>query len=293
MCNGAREYVCWNGVTVDGPQTAKKIASAFLQEVERLEEFDATFLALAEDEASKLDSEREKRLEELSRMREKCARETQNLLQFVRDGGNSPSLRAELTTLEEEQKRLEYEFKEWKNKPTNLLTLPSLDELRQLGRAAIRDLAIESYEFAQVMRKVVDKIMVYPYQSIDGGKAVLRATFTLHLAQLIPDPRAREVLYPLLDKTLTIDLFDPPQRIAYRERVRDLRREFTQREVAQSLGITHTAAQCAAALDRLMQERGLSDPYFPLTEPPADNAKLRRHLHPRYRFRPLPQVPEV
>ena len=63
----------------------------------------------------------------------------------------------------------------------------------------------------------------------------------------------------------------------------------TERDVAKSLGLTITAAQRAAALHRLMQERDLKDPYSPITEPPSDGSTmLTRHLHPRYRFEPLP-----
>ena len=34
MCNGAREYKCWNGITVDGPLAAEKICSAVIAEIE-------------------------------------------------------------------------------------------------------------------------------------------------------------------------------------------------------------------------------------------------------------------
>jgi hypothetical protein len=58
----------------------------------------------------------------------------------------------------------------------------------------------------------------------------------------------------------------------------------TERVVAKKLGITITAAQRAAALDRLMKERGLGDPYVRVLEPPADYGKLRRYRHPLYHF---------
>ena len=54
-----------------------------------------------------------------------------------------------------------------------------------------------------------------------------------------------------------------------------------------NLGLTVTAAQRAASLQRLMDQLGLTDPYVLIKEPPADYAKLRRHLHPRYCFQPL------
>jgi hypothetical protein len=91
----------------------------------------------------------------------------------------------------------------------------------------------------------------------------------------------------LLRRELTVDLFDPPQRVRFREQVVSLRAEgLTERQVADRLKITVTAAQRAAWLHRYMQAHDLTDPYLPVTEPPADQSKLRRHLHPRYRFEP-------
>lgn len=62
-------------------------------------------------------------------------------------------------------------------------------------------------------------------------------------------------------------------------------------EAAAACGITKTAAQRAAKLQWMMEgAQGLIDPYVPVTEPPANSQKLRRHFHPRYRFDPLPDA---
>ena len=44
-----------------------------------------------------------------------------------------------------------------------------------------------------------------------------------------------------------------------------------------------TAAQRAAKLQRLMDERGLTSAYEELSMPPAEGKKLKRHLHPRFK----------
>ena len=58
-------------------------------------------------------------------------------------------------------------------------------------------------------------------------------------------------------------------------------------QIAAKLGITKTAVQRAFTLQRKMNELGLTDPYVPVLEPPADYTKLRRHKHHRYEFKPL------
>ncbi|HEV2969517.1 MAG TPA: hypothetical protein VGY55_05955 [Pirellulales bacterium] len=65
----------------------------------------------------------------------------------------------------------------------------------------------------------------------------------------------------------------------------------SERLAASTLGLTVTAAQRAAALDRIMRTKGITDPFVPLREPPLNYPKLRRHLHPRYNFTPLPGFP--
>ena len=100
----------------------------------------------------------------------------------------------------------------------------------------------------------------------------------------------------ILRKEIVIDLFEPPQREAFREQVVRLRlpdlaqdrpKGLTEKSISQMLGITKTAVQAAAALQREMYRHGLSDPYIQVLEPPDDCPKLRRHHHPRYKFEPL------
>lgn len=76
-----------------------------------------------------------------------------------------------------------------------------------------------------------------------------------------------EAAEDVLKNELSVDLFDPPQRVVFRERGVQLRRAGqTERSVAQVLNIAVTAAQKVTALDRLMQQRGLTDPYLRVSE---------------------------
>lgn len=133
--------------------------------------------------------------------------------------------------------------------------------------------------------------MVWPFRTIDDGRIVLRAKFWLHLANLLPNKRLQEVLQRPLERLLRVDLFDSPQRVQFREAIMAHRENRSEREAAKMLNITITAAQRAANLDRLMKQRGLTDPYVRVLEPPPDFPKLRRHLHPRYHFEPMSGFP--
>ena len=49
------------------------------------------------------------------------------------------------------------------------------------------------------------------------------------------------------------------------------------RDIANQLGITEMAAKRAAQLGRKMEKALLTDPYVPLSEPPANAARWRPH----------------
>ena len=288
MCTGAREYRCWNGVSLDGPLTAECVANSVFTEIEALENFDAAFIEMVNAEAKKLDAGRESRICELDSLINQRQREIQNLVKFIRRGDDSATVREDLQGLETELRQLRAEKIEIEQTDSQVVAIPSADEIRRMARESVQNLAKESHEFARVMRSLVTDFFVFPHRCCEGNDFVLRGTARLQLAGLFPDRRQREALRAPLARVLQLDLFEPPQRVKHREEVMSLRQDMTERQAAERLGITITAAQAAAALDRKMRRLGLDDPYVRLTEPPTDCRKFRRHRHTRYKFEPLP-----
>ena len=94
-------------------------------------------------------------------------------------------------------------------------------------------------------------------------------------------------MHASLERTLEVDLFDPPQREEFRERVVELRKTQTERAVAKTLGITITAAQRAYQLQNMMDQLSIVNPYQPIDAPTDSASRLKRHKHQRYRFEPL------
>jgi len=144
-------------------------------------------------------------------------------------------------------------------------------------------------DLGRVMRQLVPRLRIVPVRLCDGGGLDVRADLTVDLTSLAPAEGLGEGEAAVLRSELTVDLFDPPQGASVREQVLRLRGEgLSERQAAQKASVTVTAAQRAKALDRVMKACGLTDPYVVVTEPPADLTKMKRHLHPRYRFDPLP-----
>jgi hypothetical protein len=294
MCNGARVYRCWNASTIDGPLAARKIADALFAEIEALPAFDEAFLATVTEESARADADREKRRRGLLQSAEKIASEIRNVMGFIRKGDSSPSVRNELSKLDQEQTRISAELRCHEQSQSEAVCIPALDDLKRRARQTVCELTLDSYEFGKLMRRLIPKIVVNPVRLCDGGKIVHRARFRLHLASVLPDARVGQLLERPLERLLTVDLFDPPQREVHRRRIVAERGSgVTERAAATVCGITITAAQRAAALQRRMTELGLSDPYCAVREPPVDFPMLRRHLNPRYRFEPLEGTGDV
>jgi DNA invertase Pin-like site-specific DNA recombinase len=289
MCSGARSYQCWNGATFDAVAAATKMATAIFDTMAALPDFDPAFVELVRQQSSLLEDSRHTEILELERKLLKIDRELDNLMTSLKDLGGSPRLNEEIKSLETEKKRAEYGLQELRSLPTTEIVLPSAEDIILLGRKAFQDLAHESHEFAKLMKKLISTIIVKPVRCIDQANVHLRAFFELSLAKLIPDRRVIDAVEPLLRRELVVDLFDPPQRVAYRQQVVEMRAAgMTERAVAKQLGLTITATQRAAELNRLMVSLGIADHYVLVTGPDPRNTKLRRHLHTRYRFEPLP-----
>lgn len=301
MCNGAREYRCWNGITVDGPLAAEKISQAVLLEFEELEGFDQELLQLLEVQADQKWKGFETESVRLASEIDRIDRELQNLLRFIREGVGSESIRAELLRLEQDKRRLLAQRDSLPARPNSSIAIPTAMELRQLAEEEFSGLALDSFEFASLMRQLIPKIVVFPFRDCLGGKLVLKSRFRLRLAELLPSRDRRNVFRDSFEKLLDVDLFNPCQRVEFREKIVALTstvnphsgKNYSIKDAAALLGITATAAQWSVKLQRKMEELGIDDPFLPVIEPPNDFSKLRRHLHARYRFDPLDQAGDV
>jgi site-specific DNA recombinase len=290
MCAGARDYACWNSATFDGRDAAGRLAAALLEVVESLPEFDEVFRAKVEAAALARRSGRTEALGRLNRGISQVERDLLNLLDAVAQVGFSQALQSRLAETETRKARLEGERDDLLLQPDDVPALPPLEELKARARAEVGRMAFDDPAFGRLMHRLMPKIEVFPYQLLDGGAVVLRARVTIDMAPMLG--LVGEAFGEVVRRTFLVDLFEPPQRAAFRERVVGLRGAGrTERQVADGLGLTVTAAQRAMTLHRMMERVGVTDPYQPLVVPPAGHDKIRRHEHPRYDFRPLDGYP--
>jgi DNA invertase Pin-like site-specific DNA recombinase len=287
MCSGAREYKCWNAIAVDGPDAAQRLVEAIRREIAALPDFDPVLMAMVEEELRRSGGAQDRRRQELATRRAAVERALAHITAAIKEGGHSPTLLQELRRQEQEQADIIEEARALEHEAKQAVRLPTVAEVRALAEEAFGRLAVTSQEFGRLLRRLIPAVVVKPYRLLDGGHPVLRAHFTLALAPLVPDglPSA---LAGALQCTLVVDLFDPPEREAFRGPVTELAANgLKQRDIAWELGISQAAVQHAAALAKRLQQAGARDSYVPLVAPPEDYKKLRRHRHRRYQFEPL------
>ena len=287
MCSGAYHYRCWNSLTFEGETITRRLTQAIWQKIRELPDFDSEFLSLLRLRLDEESNRSQSRQQELGRQQNSVQRQIERVTEAIAEIGNSPSLMARLKALEDQTEEIGFAIAELRDGQQDQIVLPSLDDVHKAAKELFATFVPEDQEAARLLRRLLPTMVVMPCRLCDEGAVVARVKMTLNLAALSPNNASPE-LEEAMSCELIVNLFDEPQRAAYREQVIALRTAgFSQRQVANRLGLTQPAVQNAIALDQRMKELGLTDPYIPVFEPPADCKKLRRHRHPRYRFEPL------
>lgn len=288
MCQGARSYECWNGITCGEVDVRNRICDSLFSQLEQLYDFDGDFLQRIREQDAILHERQNESMSESQRELDRLEREISNLVSFVRQGRHSDALANELALLEAQKSECERTIRTLQGLKRAPLELPTASRLRELALQSIDGLSRDSFEFARKMRQVVPKIIVFPYRLMDRDKVVFKAKYWFQPSKLLSDERTQQLISTQVDRTIELDFYDPPQREAYRTRIVELCRKMKVADAAAECGITKTAAQYALKLQKSMDELNLADPYVPVDAPPASSRKLRRHLHSRYQFNPLP-----
>ncbi|MCG6156321.1 recombinase family protein [Rubinisphaera margarita] len=285
MCDGARQYRCWNSMTVDRPALAQGVAEQARLAITNLPEFDHEWTQRLQAE---LQQDRERLGEELQCLRRQQTKKTQqirNLTLEIANGNASSSLLALLNEFEVELAGINDAIFSLEQRPATSAVIPSADHVRRIALESFESLALNSQEFGEWMRSVVHDFFILPFRLVDGGHIQPRVVFQFDFG------RAADVELPesLIATRCEVDLTTAPLRVGHRKRVVELRaagKLFD--EIAAQLRITDTAAQQAMALHRLMESLSLTDPWQRVTSAEDTGDYFKRLTNPRFSFCPVP-----
>ncbi len=293
MCNGARDYTCWNGATIDGPLANRFISRAIFAAIDKLPPFDEKLIENVREEARRLDTERESAAAELRKQLASTEEEISHILAYIHRVGEAAeaTLANDLQQHQAEAAGLKGRLNAIVNTTYQTVEIPSIEEIKGMATKMFDGLSEDSFDYGRIMRQLVPRIVVFPHRHIGCNKVVLRAKFRLNLDMLLPTERQQELFSSSLQQIVAVDLFEPIQPEKHRlEILRARAAGLTEKAAAAQCGITITAAQRAAEFQRRMDSLGLTDPYVAVTEPPIGGSRIKRHLHPRYHFEPLPDA---
>ena len=286
MCNGAREYHCWNGVTFNGELAAQNVSTQVLAVLAKLPDFDQALLQAIHEDAARYDVERLAKASVLEKRISETTRQMDNVSNAIAAGGEMTSLVGKLKELEQNLELDRHEYHTLMRSAPKAPSIPSITQIRAEAAIAMQDLAVSSQEFANVMRRLVARIEMLPFIPCDGGHPVLRARVTMDLRSFVAEEYRHGGLGNSLSSTFLVDCFEPFERYAIFSDVVRLKRSGRHlRDIAQEIGRTFSLVQKASALDDLMLRRGLDDPYLPNTAPDTLPSRMCRHKHHRYSFK--------
>lgn len=293
MCDGVRDYKCFNALTVDRVELATKSAAIVADTLINLPDFEPGLFKAIESELDVDAQNRDREIKRLELDRSKFRDQIKNLVDAIAIGGEIASLLGKLNSSESELRIIDAKIAQFSQRQvSSSATIPSAEVIRGLARQIFGEIAIDSREFGDLMRRLLKNFFIVPFRLIDGGHIEARVRFDIDLAELngVNFPSG----LPSMTIPCTVDLTKSPQRVTYREAVMRLRSEgMTERQTASKLGITHTAAQDAARLDRIMAKAGIADPWMQVISVEQCLESFKRLRHPRFNFEPLPGFEQI
>src|SRR5262249_17850079 len=156
------------------------LITAIRTEIASLPDFDPVLLQLVEEQQRRRQEVNGQRSQELAARSVAIDREIQNIVAAIRRVGDSPTLLEELRHLDEQTAQVGAKQQELTrvSKDLGQRTLPPMAEIKALAARAFEGLTVTSPEFGRLLRRLIPRLVVYPYRLYDGGHPVLRAHFT-------------------------------------------------------------------------------------------------------------------
>jgi DNA invertase Pin-like site-specific DNA recombinase len=290
QCSGALQYQCWNSPYIDVELTQRKLSAAVLDEIQKLDGFAESF---QQQLASKLQSKSSSRQDDrvkLERTLEDLTQQIERMMDSIAKYGDSIHHRQKLKSLEEQHRVAQFELSKLVRPRKASIVIPTTDEVARLLEETFAELCDESNDEARrLICRVLPDLMIRPVELCDERTVEPQAVVTLDLQPIVNHLAGDSLPIELPPKQLIVNLFDE---CSYVQHVVHLgtaeQRGQLVTAAGAEFGFSLGEIGMARKLYRIMQQRGLHNPWLPLTEPPSRGWKGKRHLHPRYRFEPLP-----
>lgn len=283
MCNGAREYSCWNSMTVDAVDVANAVASDIRELVRSLPSFNEAWVAEYESQRSTMLKTQNSELKRVKAELAKEERSVENLIGALAELGSSPSVLEKIRSGESKVQLLKDRVHQLEKASSETISLPSLEEIIAVSDKSFEDVAVADQSFGRMMKSVVKDFFVLPYRLADGGHVQPKIVYRACLASLVDHPDM-----DLLQFERVVDLTKKPSRLRHLEDVVEMVRSgMKHAEIAAELDIFKTEVSNAMRLHRQMLALGIDDPWVPVTTSDQVIDYFKRVRNPLFEFKPI------
>ena len=278
-----RNRKCWNHVQVDLPLLRQTVVDLCLSVMNRHPAAQQAFLESAWEGLRMRQGRGQSEIRQANREIATYQGQAERLAKAISLGGNLPVL---VKTLAEANKQLKAAMKRRKQLMENQdQTMPmSLEDFRVDPREALLKLANTSFEFANLMRRIIPQLVIQPVQALDSGQVRPRALIALDLSVLLPPDHVGE--RPEV-QSFEIDLFQPPEHIRHLNdvvKLKEVKQAAGQKAsltiLADELRINRMTVKRALGYYKLMQAEGLSTPYRVLSAAPISGSRWKPRSKP-------------
>ena len=283
MCNGAREYTCWNSMTVDSMTVANAVASDIRELIRALPSFDEAWVNEYQAQRSSLLKVQGTELKNVNAELVKKERALENLIGGLAELGSSPMVLEKIRSAESSLQLLKDRAYQLEQASSESVALPSLEEIIEVSDQSFDNIVVADQEFGRMMKSVVTEFFVLPYRLADGGHVRPKITYRANLASLVDHTDLE-----LLQFDRLVDLTDTPRRLHHMDDVvRMVDSGMKHADVAAELGIFKTEVSYAMRLYRCMQDLGTGVPWVPVTKSDQVFDYFKRVRNDQFTFKPL------
>jgi hypothetical protein len=286
---GRNAKSCWNHVQVACPLFREKIVDLLLMQVANYPGAQEVLLKAAWEEIDRVHSGKDQASKAIERQVQDLQAKVDRLSKAIERGqGDFDSVVDLLKPLAKQLKEAKRQREKHQRQQAAGQAPFSREDFHINPRAALLELANVSFEFADLVRKIITECKIQPVQDLDCGLVRPRAHLTLNLAALLPVKPADDQATAPTPAPVVIDLFEPPVHIRHLPAVVALKatkeaahEKATLDILAEELKIGRMTVRRALAYHRLMLAQGLSEPYRVLTEAPAQASRWKRRARPQ------------
>lgn len=192
--------------------------------------------------------------------------------------GATATLTQKLDQLELDRDKLLEQLKKLEESSTVTTTAISKDQLEKRIPEVLESLSATSFEFSDLMRKLIPEFVFYPVQAIDCPLVRSRAKMVIAWARMKDqDQNTNSGLNAEDFDSITVDLFEMPQHIRDAMALRAAGNDGGLRSpVTKQLGMSRERALRARRYLEAMKNAGMMDPYIELKGKPATASRWRR-----------------